>query len=49
MKNYKENYKGWIIESHGSQFKYYPQKKKKETCIGDSLPMIRKQIDHFKA
>lgn len=49
MKNYKENYRGWIIESYGSQFKYYPQKKKKETMIGENLMMIRKQIDHFNA
>lgn len=49
MKNYKENYKGWVIESFGSQFRYYPQKKKKESMIGESLPVIRKQIDQFNA
>ncbi|WP_157845059.1 hypothetical protein [Chryseobacterium indologenes] len=49
MKNYKETYRGWVIESYGTQFKYYPQNKKKEIVIGDSLPMIRRQIDHFNA
>lgn len=47
MKNYKENYRGWIIEKYGSQFKYYPEKKKKEIMIGESLPMVKKQIDHL--
>ena len=43
--NYQETYRGWKIESHGSRFKFFPIKKKKETMIGDDLTMIRKQID----
>ena len=43
--NYQEIYRGWKIESHGSQFKFFPIKKKKETMIGYDLTMIRKQID----
>lgn len=50
MKNYKETYKGWVIESYGTQYKYYEKNKRVKTIIiGDSLPMIRKQIDHFNA
>lgn len=50
MKNYKENYRGWVIESYGSQFKFYEAKKRtKTTMIGDDILMIRKQIDHFNA
>lgn len=45
MKNHNENYRGWKIESYGSQFKFYPIKKRKETMIGEDLTMIRKQID----
>lgn len=50
MKNYKENYKGWVIESYGSSFKYYEKNKRAKTSmIGDDILAIRKQIDHFNA
>lgn len=43
--SYQETYKGWKIESYGSQFKFFPIKKKKETMIGEDLRIIRMQID----
>jgi len=46
MKNYKETYKGWTIESYGNQFRYFC-KTRKQTMIGFDIPTIRKQIDHF--
>lgn len=50
MKNYKENYKGWVIESHGSGFRYYEKNKRAKTSmIGDDIIVIRKQIDLFNA
>lgn len=50
MKNYKETYRGWVIESYGSGFRYYEVKKRaKTTMIGDDIIIIRKQIDHFNA
>ena len=42
---HQEIYRGWKIESYGSQFKFFTIKKKKEIMIGDDLTMIRKQID----
>lgn len=45
MKKHSENYRGWKIESSGSQFKFFPEKQKKLVMIGDNLQMIRKQID----